>query len=94
MGKIYYQHIVNKVEYYKHAGENYIELNTAVHKQRPSNFNSHYTELKSLSQYQHFHKLPSGYIAGYSPTTITWALASSYIQLTYVANLKFLDSTP
>ena len=61
-GKIYRQHIVDEVEYYKHAGVTYIKLNNAVHSGCQI-FNNYYTELKSLYQYVQQH--PIGYIPSY-----------------------------
>ena len=90
---MYHQHIADEVEYYKHAGVTYIKLNNAVHNGRQI-FNNYYTELKSLSRYQYVQQHSSGYIPGYPTIKIIWVCAISYIQLTYPANLKFLDFTP
>lgn len=79
-GKIY-QHIVDEVEYYKHAGVTYIKLNNAVHNRRQI-FNNYYTGLKSLSKYQYVQQHPSGYIPGYPTIKIIWVRAICCIQLT------------
>ena len=49
--RLCHQHIVDEVEYYKHAGVTYIKLNNVVYNGRQI-FNSYYTELRSLSRYQ------------------------------------------